>query len=318
MAILNKTLKRKLTEYFKNRLGMFDYRRGWMKGDCPSCSKQFKFGVNISQNRTNCFYCGYNKRPLEVLIDVENFSGYSEAYLLLNKLEGLDFKEGPTIIEEKFSKSGERKLPEGFRLLSMGNSQLARSARSYLKGRGFDIDELTKSGWGYCNKGDYFGYIVIPFYEKGLLKYFITRNYMSNGPKFNNPKAEDFGIGKSMLIYNIDCLQLYKTVFIVESVTNARTIGDNAVATDGKKLSRYQINDFIKSPVERFIIILDPDAYKEAIELGLKLCNHKKVKVVNLGSNKDVNDIGRTKTLLQVYKNRYLNYQELLKIKLSL
>jgi len=137
------------------------------------------------------------------------------------------------------------------------------------------------------------------------MKYFITRAYMTNGPKFNNPKADEFGIGKAMLIYNVDCLEIYKTVYIVESVMNAKTLGDNATATDGKKISKYQLNIYKKSSVERFIIILDPDAYEEAIDLALELVMSKKVKVILLDEGTDVNDIGRKKTLAKAYNKRY-------------
>lgn len=315
MGNLNKNTKRKLTDYFMSRLGMFEYRRGWLKGDCPSCGKQFKFGVNISQNRTNCFYCKYNKRPFDVMMDIERITDYNEARLFLSKFDGRDFVESPTLIEEKFSAEENKTLPDGFKLITDGKSQLARSARKYLEGRGFDIKELARSGWGYGTEGDYFGYIIIPFYQEGKMKYFITRAFMSNGPKFNNPKADDYGIGKSMLIYNVDCLQIYKTVYIVESVMNAKTLGDNAIAIDGKKISRYQLNVLIKSSVERFIIILDPDAYQEAIELAIDLFNYKMVKVVKLPDGVDVNDIGRKRTLHYVYKNRYLSYTDLIQKK---
>jgi len=318
MAKLNKETSRKLKDYCMTHLGMFEYRKGWIKGNCPSCGKEFKFGVNVSQNRSNCFYCGYSKRPLNVMMDVEKIETYSAAYQFLSTFDGRDFIEAPKEIEEKFSRDAERKLPEGFKLITAGTSQLAKTARKYLKGRGFDIQELALSGWGYGTDEDYFGYIIIPFYEKGRMKYFITRAFMTSGPKFNNPKADEYGIGKNMLIYNIDCLELYKTVFIVESVMNAKTLGDNAVGLDGKKCSAYQLNHLIKSQVERFIIILDPDAYREALELALKLIPYKMVKVVLLEEGVDVNDIGRSKTLLKVYDNRYLTYGELLSLKLSL
>ena len=95
-------------------------------------------------------------------------------------------------------------------------------------------------------------------------------------------------------------------------------MGDRGIASGGKKLSRYQINEMIKSPAEKFIILLDPDAYKEAIDLALKLCPYKKVKVVKLPEGKDCNDLGRKEVLRYVYQVHYQNYQELLQLKMQL
>jgi DNA primase len=316
MAKYNKDIKRKLYEYFKVKMGMWDYRKGWLKGDCPECGKENKFGVNLGTNRTNCFVCGYNPKPTKVIMDHENYKDFAELKANINSFEGMDFFVDKSVNRMQLKKDAI--LPEGFRALTVGNSMLAKGARNNLKKRGFNIDELAMAGFGYGTAGKYYGYIIMPFYIKGQLTYFNARRYMSNGPKYNNPNEEDFGIGKSILIYNIDALWLYDKIFIVESVLNARTLGDNAIAGGGKKFSEYQINVLIKSPVKRFVLLLDPDAYQEAIELALRLVDYKKVKVILLPGDNDVNDLGKYRTLNRVANNHYLTYNELLKIKLSL
>jgi len=35
--VFNNEIKNKINEYLLKKLGMYDYRRGWLKGDCPSC-----------------------------------------------------------------------------------------------------------------------------------------------------------------------------------------------------------------------------------------------------------------------------------------
>ena len=57
---------------------------------------------------------------------------------------------------------------------------------------------------------------------------------------------------------------------------------------------------------------------QEAIELALRLVDYKKVKVILLPGDNDVNDLGKYRTLNRVANNHYLTYNELLKIKLSL
>ena len=94
-------------------------------------------------------------------------------------------------------------------------------------------------------------------------------------------------------------------------------MGERGIASGGKAISRYQINEIIKSPVERIIILFDPDAKDRAIDLALKLVNFKKVKVIFLPEGTDCNDLGRKRTLSYVYKVHYQSYQELFKLKLK-
>ena len=92
-------------------------------------------------------------------------------------------------------------------------------------------------------------------------------------------------------------------------------MGENAIATMGKAVSRYQINSLIKSQSKRFILLLDPDAKDKAIDLALKLVNFKSVKVVYLPEGKDCNDIGRKEVMKLVWATRYQDYQDLIKLK---
>ncbi len=312
MSLINHSFKPRLKAYFIYRLGMFEYHRGWLKGTCPSCHKELKFGVNLSMNRTNCFVCGYNDRPLDIVMNVENLN-YSQAlnFLSSSKFEGIEFKE------EKVELNSRKDfyLPENFHLLNQGDSQLAISARNYITSRGFDVNKMSNKGWGYCGEGSHFGYLIIPFYEQGKLVYFNARNYLSNGPKYNNPTVDITGVGKSFIWYNKDALQVYTHIYITEGAINAETMGDNSVASGGKFVSRYQINELIKSPVERFTILLDPDAIDKAIDLALKLVDYKRVKVVILPDEEDPNSLGRRKTMNFVYKTRFQNRKEIIKLK---
>lgn len=308
--MLSKKLKDRLYSYFTNRLGMFDYTRGWLKGNCPACGAENKFGVNLSSNRSHCFKCEYVDRPLEVVGFVERLDA-NGTKKYLNGIEGIEYKD-PIVIEY------ERKpvnLPVGYCNIMDGDHFLGLLARNYLRGRGLNVKKLSRKGFGYCSEGPLFGYIVLPYYMNGELIYYSTRRLLSIGPKFDNPKIEDFGIGKSSLIYNIDALNYYSTIYVVESVFNAETIGDNAIALAGKSISSWQLSTLIKSPATNFIILLDPDAYEYAITLAMQLINFKRVKVVLLPDNQDVNSWGRDNTLTRVRKTRYQEYKELLKLK---
>ena len=156
------------------------------------------------------------------------------------------------------------------------------------------------------------------FYYRGQLRYYNARNVIGKGPRYNNPDKDITGLGKQFIIFNHDALEMYRSVFICEGALNALTIGDRAIATMGKAISQYQVNELLKSQCQRYIILLDPDARSYAVNLALKLVAYKKVKVVFLPEGFDVNDLGKKQTLKLVYQTRYQSYQELIQIRNSL
>ncbi len=308
----NKSIRIKFYAYFTKRLGLEKYRRGWLKGDCPSCGKQNKFGVNIAQDRTNCFVCGYNDKPEEVIKRVEKLDSFSELKGLLSDYSDFEVKLEKA---EAFQIKEDTTLPEGYINIMFGDGLLGNNARAYIKKRGFKLKSVSRKGWGYCTTGKYMGYIICPYYLEGKLVYFNARRYMFNGPRFNNPPVEDFGIGKSMLIYNRDALYLYNRIFVMEGLMNAETVGDNAISFAGKSYSKWQLNEIIKSPVDKVIIALDREAIKLSIKLAFDLIQYKKVKLVIFEDDRDPNDLGRKKFLKLVSKTNYLNYKDIIKLK---
>lgn len=310
--------KSKLYTYFVKRLGAWDYRRGWLRvPTCPYCGRKEKMGINLSLFRCNCFRCNAHPSPTQLIMDIEHLDTYAE---LLNFLDKGDFNE-LTFKEEKYELSESKPiyLPEGFINIYQGKNQLCRSVQNYMRHRGFDISYLSRMGVGYVESGPLFGYLIIPFTYQGKLIYYNARNVLGNGPRYNNPSKDITGLGKEFIIFNRDALDMYRTVFICEGAINAMTMGERGIATMGKAISQYQTNILIKSSVERFIILLDPDAAHYAINLGLKLVSFKKVKVVILPfKDKDVNDLGKHKVMKYVYQTHYQSYQDLITLKNSL
>lgn len=318
---LTRELQSKLASYFIERLRCVIHSTGWLRqGTCPECGKDKKFGINLGMNRTNCFSCAYHPPPLQLLIKLENLNTYNDAINFLHVFDGADYLDIPMpMLEER-----EVKLPESFTLLSLGSGPNANRARNYMANRGYDVDDLTLRGVGYCTAGPYAYRIIIPYYAKGQLVYFNARQFVDVGPKHKNPGKEEFGIGKSQLIYNVDALNRYQTIYMVESATNALTLGDHTISFGGKMVSDYQLSVVLNSPAKRCVLIWDPDAVWEAYRVALKICEHKQVKVVELPwearnwkgekkFNPDVNDLGKPKTLSIMKKFEYLNYSALYK-----
>lgn len=308
--IYREQISGKLVAYFKKKLGAKDYRSGWLKSQCPLCGKEDKFGIHVGKDRTNCFVCNSKLKPLDLILELEGFQTRKELWNFLRHLEDTDpFRSYVKPLEHK-----EVLLPEDFTLLNLGNGILAKAARQYWKGRGFNILDSALKGIGYCTKGKYGGCIILPFYSQGKLIYYIGRRFINNGEKFANPEVQEFGIGKSQIIYNLDSLFIYRKIQMVESYINALTLGDTASAILGKFASTYQKSIYLGSPVEEIEIILDPDAYTQSLKLALDLVLYKKVKVIRLPKDLDVNDIGRKETQKLIKKQDWQSHRELYKL----
>jgi DNA primase len=308
-----KSIQNKLFSYFKGRLNIKQSTKGWWRCNCVDCGGTFTMGINMEGRKVHCFKCPLEMTAIQLLMQMEGFQTLAQAHSFLQIQQEYESYESLSRVIRKDYK--EIELPESFTLLSQGDSIYGKSARHYVKKRGFNVERLAMKGVGYCTKGDYSGYIIFPFFKKGKLIYYQGRLYIGSGPKMRNPNQEEYGIGKSQIIYNQDALYIYNRVYIVESITNAETLGDTAVGTLGKSISQYQLSALIASPAKRLVMVLDPDAYKEAIQCAMQMVNYKKVKVVKLpDGDKDVNDYGMGKTLEFVKQTEYNSYNQLFRI----
>ncbi len=165
-------------------------------------------------------------------------------------------------------------IPEGFRNISIGDSQLAKSIRGYIKKRGFNPRPVFKiwvsamEQWARLT-----GYLIIPFYYQGQLKYYNARNVIGKGSqvliipiKISQALANNLS---SLIMTHWKCTGRYS---FAREALNALTMGDRGIATMGKAISQYQINELLKSQCERYIILLDPDAQAICNQFGAQTC----------------------------------------------
>lgn len=312
----NQDTQKALFNYFTEKWHLRKSTRGWIRGDCPYCSGRDCFAVNPNSFRSKCFKdCGVERNPLMAILKLEGFQTLNEVKIFLKGFDWGDYKA----VEVKRVKRRPIILPEHFSLLSIGNTQWGKFARQYIKNkRHLSPNKLALKGWGYCSDGSYKGRIIIPYYKQGHLIYFTSRQYIElSRNKFKNPAFEDFGIGKEMVIYNEDALYIYQKVYLVESIMNAETLGDKAIAIGGKAISPYQKDIILNSPITSIVMILDRDAYKETLKLALELIGEKRIKIIWLpeaydtdGKQKDVNAFGRAFIKGLENTSRYLSYNE--------
>ena len=312
----NEGINNRLLTYFRNRYKVKPSTKGWFRCNCPFCSGKYSFGINIQYDRAKCHKCDYNKSLLRTVSELEGKETSSDTLTFIE--ENFDETNISLFNKIKINKT-ELKLPESFRLISFGDGFAGKSARSYMKNkRGLSISYLTYRGVGYCDAGKYEGCIIFPLYWDNKLVYFTDRRYLmglGNGRKFTNLTEEEVGIGKSKMIYNRDALYIYKKIYLVESVINALTMGDRGVALFGKSASSFQKSEIIRSPVEDIVILLDPDAILQAINLAIELSYYKRVKLIFWKGTDDVNKMGRIKTQSIIKQFKWQSTKELMSIK---
>lgn len=313
----------KLHTWFSNEFILQKTTQGWYAFACPMCNELInrkKMAVHYKYEIVKCWICGYKERAIDFIQEYAQCD-YPTAKEKINNcvassidLEAIQVLENTSISDVN--------LPDGFQTILEGEGMMGRRARSYLEGRGFDLEELDKKGIGYVNKQsmipeeDYFGYLIIPFKTAGKLVYFIGRDFTENNfLRYKNPPKTKFGVGKGDLLFNEDALRLYDEVYISEGWADACEMGRTGLSTQGWSLSPKQRSKMLSSDTKRFVFIPDVgfdkavdgrSFYSKAVEAAIDFIDHKEeVHVLDLSVfgelGKDANEIGK-KNILELRK----------------
>lgn len=287
----------KLFSYVKSLIYLKKSNNGWYRSTNPFDIRSIALndktlGINFDFDKVHCFRTDYKASIMEFLI---RYTGKSYRVLKeeIENQKGLQYESSIDNFNA-FKTYGEMQLPEFFHLLNEP-SVFQKRAINYLKYRKFDIDKLIELGVGYCINGDYIGRIIFPFVNNNKLVYFVARDFLGRDPKYLNPPATSNFSSKGDIFYNEDALILYDEVYLVEGVTDAITVGKQAIASLGWSLSKIQLAKLMMSHVDIINIIPDKGFYKQALNTALEIRN-KKIKIANLdfldGEFKDINDLG--------------------------
>ncbi len=236
--------------------------------DCPFCGDDYKqhLYISIDKQTSHCFRCGYSSSWIGLVMDVTGLPYYQaigELYVV-PKIRG-NLKDG---IVDRFTQRGcpdevdgyltGFSLPDDFEILVSQNTNLARSAKKYLKGRGFStwhwkwyrLGIAPSQGWR----------VIIPIEQD----YWQARAIHDwDAPKYLNPKDEAGDV-----IFNSSALDLYDQVVICEGAFSAMAVGENAVALIGKEPTRSKIERLMATDVEKYIIALEPNEYNTMRKLA--------------------------------------------------
>ena len=256
----------------KNTLGGFDRQGKEYLFTCPKCKHHKpKLSVNLKKNCFKCWVCDYSGRKISRLIrNHGSFTDFKQWRSYDDQIELTDFDKLLSVFKKEEEPTLE--LPSEFDSLVGSNTTFSSlRARRYLKDRGLTKSDIQKYMVGFCNEGQYKGYVVVPsFNMSGDVNFFIARNYTGGWRNYMNPR-----VSKNKMIFNELFLDFYQEITVVEGVFDAIKAGDNSVPLLGSSLSEesklFQKIVLYDTPV---YLALDYDAEAKSIRMIKKLLNY--------------------------------------------
>ena len=263
--------------------------------NCPKCQERegldepdgkFNLEINLRRKKFRCWKCD------DPFFSGSKFNDF--AYLLRTSPNGTpdDIQEYKEYLEANFELDDEEisvvdivELPQEFIPFSKMDSNNPRHVDAFkfvTIERKIDQSVIDKFNLGFCLDGRFKDRIIIPSYDaRGKLNYFVGRTFANAKPPYDNPQAS-----KDAIIFNEGHIDWDATVNLVEGPFDFLSYPVNTIPMLGKVIGKklfFALNE--KKP--NIIIILDPDAWKNAIKLYDQIqslyydCLHK-VKIVEL------------------------------------
>jgi DNA primase len=266
--------------------------------DCPVCSYDIKglekgdgkgnLEINYESNVFKCWACSETNNTHGSILNLIKRYGTKS-----------DLKKYKLVTPEivKISKEVEDKkiegLPKEFIPLSDEGYGIGyEKSMEYLKKRNIDIETIKKYNIGYCDDGDYKGRIIFPSYDiHNDINYFLGRSYS----KFSKLKYKNPDIPKTEIIFNENKIIWDSNIYIVEGVFD-HIVVPNSIPMLGKVMSENLFTKLVRKAECKVIILLDSDAYLDAIKLYKKLNSTKlmnRVMIIKLPDGYDISDINQ-------------------------
>lgn len=296
---------------------IFDDVRGIMQSEqlqinCPRCQEReglshpdgkFNLEINTRKRMFRCWKCedptfsgslGRLIRIFGTYADYEIYKSYAGSFQDYNISE--DEKEYEAI-----------KLPAemiSFSQLEIGNTDHFDAYNFLINDRKLTRETILKYRLGFCTTGKYAKRIIIPSFDKfGEINYFVGRTYdlaTEKKKKYDNPKFD-----KDKIIFNEGLINWDSTVYLVEGAFDMFSV-PNAIPLLGKTISSTLLLK-LKELKPHVVVLLDPDAYKNSIELYYKLHTiyvgcEERVKIVKLPTMDDIDNLRKNQGIDEVIK----------------
>ena len=232
--------------------------QGWIGVDCPQCSPKsgkFRLGYNADWHRLSCWVCG-SLPIIPTLCAITN-----QPYPKVKQLLG-GIVRGGTV--EKTPHRGQLQIP-------LGVGPLLPAHRKYLKGRGFDPDDIESlwkiQGIGPAPKLSW--RLFIPIHLSGEIVSWTTRSVGDAKIRYIGASLSQERVRAKTLLYGEDHVR--HKIIICEGPTDAWRIGPGAVATLGVKTTQAQLRRMIRYPCRYVCFDSDVDAQRRAQSLCLQI-----------------------------------------------
>jgi DNA primase len=273
---------------------------------CPFCHHyKPKLAVNVNKRKWHCWKCGAAGNTLLSLLRKLHVSREQIAEL-------------SSILGEEVYKFKDDKPTEGILILPQEYQPLYvngnKQAISYLNQRGITESDIIKYQLGYCEKGLYWGRIIIPSFDvSGRLNYFVGRDITNKSklPYLMPPISKNVVGFESIINWK-------HHIVLVEGAFDSMAVKINAIPLFGKTLSKRLREKIIKESVNEIYLALDRDALKDTLKIAEKYMKEGlSVYVIEL-NGKDPSVLGFEQMQLLIKSATLLTFNNLLELKLRL
>lgn len=259
---------------------------------CPRCQEsenlsepdgKYNLEINLRKKKFRCWKCdepffsGNLKFLVELYGSFDDVRDYNE-YIENNFDELIDDEEKNIVIDVELPKEF-----ISFKDMNVSNPDHIEAYNYLIYKRKLTYDTILKFRLGFCIDGRYKKRIIIPSFDaNGKLNYFIGRAYL----EWMKRPYDNLESSKDAIIFNEGYIDWDSTVYLVEGSFDFMSFPINTICMLGKVLGE-KLFFKLKEKKPDIIVILDPDAWKNAIKLYNQLqsiyfdCGDK-VKIVKL------------------------------------
>jgi len=267
-----------------------------------------KLQVNIQTGKWHCWVSNQGGHNLYQLFKKVG-AGYND-FKELNKLLG----DVSYYKKDNDTTTDDVRLPQEYKSLSdpFDTSLIKEHAIRFLRKRGITKEDITRYNLGYCQSGKYNNRIIIPSYDsKGQLNYFVGRDFYSSNFKYMNPP----NVAKDVIGFDL-YVNWSLPIILVEGVFDAMSVKSNSIPLFGKTILPKLYNKIVENKVKDIFIILDSDAFNDAIQMTEKFVNEGiNVNFVKL-DGQDPNDLGYEKMITKIHESLPMNFKTLMEMKI--
>jgi len=284
--------------------------QGYLQGEqlqvnCPRCQERdglshpdgkYNLEINTAKRKFRCWKCDEPKfsGSLGKLIGIFGSSVDRDMYKsYAGVFEDQIFDEEKELVQVR--------LPDemiSFSQMQATNPEHFEAYNYLINERKLTRDVILRYRLGFCTTGKYSKRIIIPSFDKnGEPNYFVGR-YYGNDKKIRkklpylNPYAD-----KDVIIFNEGLVNWDSTVYLSEGAFEMLSFPVNTIPMLGKTLSTTLFLK-LKELKPDVVVLLDPDAFKNSVELYYTLSTiyvgcEERVKIVKLPTDEDLDELRR-------------------------